>query len=360
MIEGALVVDGVVHAFNFTRENWRFPFMEGVVRMLHGFTRNQVHPPADPRYRLTFDEFEGAFRLQPDLMEQVLFAESHTDIAVYHGVPMYGLFGDGSSPVWVAHEIKKRLPHRMAIYGDVSPLVDDPFAHIDRMVDEIGVIGLKFYPADVVEGRITPVRMNDEAAVWPLVEHARARGLKVIAVHKAVPLGPITKPYHAVDDMSEIVKAFPDMIFEIVHGGFAFAEETAELLAAHENVWVNLETNPCFAVNLADKFADMMEPLLATGATDRLIYATGATGSHPRPTLEAFWRFEMPKGYPVLDEAAKRAILGENFARLHGWDVEALKTACRNDQYGLENKTLTEPFAQIHARRDGTIPVPAE
>ena len=35
---------------------------------------------------------------------------------------------------------------------------------------------------------------------------------------------------------------FPDLTFEIVHGGMAFNEETAWLLGRFPNVWVNLET----------------------------------------------------------------------------------------------------------------------
>ena len=52
---------------------------------------------------------------------------------------------------------------------------------------------------------------------------------------------------------------------------------------------------------------------------------------HPRWALEAFWNFEIPQdlvdgyGYPQLTEQAKRKILGENLARLHGIDVEAKK-----------------------------------
>ena len=47
--------------------------------------------------------------------------------------------------------------------------------------------------------------------------------------------------------------------------------------------------------------------------------------------IEEFWKFQSPqdivdeKGYPQLTEQAKRKILGENLAKLHGMDVEATK-----------------------------------
>ncbi len=347
-----LVVDATVHAFNFRLSNLKAPFMIDVVRMLHQFTMHSIHPQGDQRYYLSFEEFQDAFQHQPALLEQALFGESATDVAVYHGVPMYGLFGDGSSPVHIVRELKKKLPHRVHVYGDVSPWMDDPIGRVDRMIDEEQAIGLKFYPLDMVEGRLKPIDLRDEDHVIPIIEHARKRGLKVIAVHKAVPLGAtMPRPAYHVDDMASVVEAFPDMTFEIVHGGFAFAEETAALLARYPNVTVNLETNPCFAINDAARFAEMMEPLLRSGAWDRIFYATGATGSHPRPTAEAFWAYRAPYGYTPMTEEMKRGILGLNFARQHGWDVEAVKNACRSDPYGLEDKAIGEPWELIKRLR---------
>lgn len=351
MIENdVLVIDATVHAFNFHPDNYRIPFMAEVVKGLHQMGSNLIEPFGDRRYRLTLEEFQGTFSMQPQLIERALFAESPVDVAVYHGVPMYGLFGDGSSPTWVASAVAERFPHRMRVYGDVSPWMEDPKGRIDQFAAS-GAIGLKFYPIDMVEGRMTPVDFRDDA-VMSLVEHARARGIRVIAVHKAVPLGHATpRPLYHVDDMAGVVAAFPDMTFEIVHGGFAFADETADLLVRFPNVVVNLESNPCFTVNASDLFAAMMEPLLRTGAWDRLFYGTGATGMHPRPPVEGFWRYKAPAGFTPITEEMKVAILGLNFARLHGWDVEALKAACRADAYGLEGKTLRPPWEMIHERR---------
>lgn len=354
MIEDVLVIDATVHAFNFGFENFKQPFMKDMIHGLHlmGFT--QLHPQGDPRYYLTREQFQDSFKLQPRLMQQALFAESHTDVACYHGVPLYGLFEDGSSPIWVAERIRDALPHRMAIYGDISPWAPDALARVDALIDEHKVIGLKFYPLDYLEGGIRVMDFADEALIFPLIERARSKGLKTIAVHKAVPIGPFPRHLYDVADMLPAIETFPDVTFEIVHGGFAFAEAAARLLERYPNVAINLETNPVFALNMADKFADMMAPLLATGATDRLYYATGATGMHPQPFLEAFWRFAMPRGYPKLDEETKAAILGANFARAHGWDVEVLKAKCRADTYGLEGKALAEPWSVVReaARAD--------
>lgn len=347
MIDDVLVVDAAVHGFNFSADNFRQPFMREVIRMTYHFAFDMLHPVGDPRYQLSYEAFSDLFKLQPDLLETVLFAESPIDIAVYHGVPMYGLFGDGSSPIWIGEAIARRFPHRMFLYPDLSWTHPDPMGWIDSFAGLPNVLGVKFYPADMVEGRAVPVRLDDEKKVIPLIERVRSAGIRVVAVHKAVPLGPLPSEAFAVDDLASTISAFPDLQFEIVHGGYAFAEETAELLERHENVWINLESNPCFVVNHADKFADLIGPLLATGRHDRILYSTGACGVHPRPFIEPFWRLKLPRGYPKLDEEMKAGILGTNYARLHGWDLEAMKAACRADRYGLEGKRLEKPWSRV-------------
>ncbi|KPF78084.1 hypothetical protein IP88_04830 [alpha proteobacterium AAP81b] len=355
MIDGHFVVDGVVHGFNFQLANLRQPWMQELVRGLHMMGFGSFHPVGDRRYWLEFEQFADMFAHQPAAMESALFAESPIDVAIYHGVPMYGLFGDGSSPIWVGQRIAERFPHRLFLYPDLSPTHPDAEAWIDEFTAIPNVIGVKFYPADVVEGRIVGVRLDDERRVVPLIERCRARGIRTIAVHKAVPLGPIPRDFFDVGDMDSVIRAFPDLQFEIVHGGFAFAEETAELLETHENVWINLETNPCFAVNHADKFADMLAPLLATGRHDRLIFGTGATGMHPRPFVEAFRHFRMPPHLPQLDDAMIAGILGLNVARLHGWDVPALQAACAADAYGT-GRPLVRPWDVVHRAQEALAP----
>lgn len=351
MIDDAFVVDATVHGWSVLPENRAQPYTTSIVKLLYYWATEQLHPRGDARYQLTFEQFERMVEYQPDVLEALLFAESDVDVAVYQGVPLYGLFHDGSSPIWIAEKMREKLPHRVFIYGDVSPWRAGAAERIDELVDDHGVIGLKFYPLDLVEGELRPVRFDDEDKMFPLIERARVKGLKVVAVHKAIPLPPTTIDRFDVDDMSSALSAFPSMTFEIVHGGFAYAREIAGLLERHENVTVNLEGAPCYALNYPARFADMMAPLLASGAHDRIFFSSGAPVMHARPFVEAFWRFEMPKGYPQLTPEIKRGILGENFARHHGWDVPALKRACAADKYGLHRPQKVEPWSVIRNAR---------
>jgi predicted TIM-barrel fold metal-dependent hydrolase len=346
MIDDVFVVDATVHGGHFHRDNLLIPQLEELTKLLYHWGNGHLQPFGFDEYKVSYDQFTERFALQPALLESLLFAESDIDVAVYQGVPLYGMYKDGSSPLWVAAEIAKRFPHRMFLYGDLTPRMSDPIAHIDHLVDDMNVIGVKMYPLDMVEGRLTENRFDDEKLMFPLFEHMLKRGLKVVAVHKAVPLAPALVDRYHVDDMAPAIAAFPDLTFEIVHGGFAFGQEIAALLDRYPNVTVNLESTPCYALNFQDKFAEMMAPLLATGP-DRLFFSTGAPIMHPDPFIRAFRDYRMPAGYPPLDDATKRGILGGNFARVHGWDVEALKAACRADQFGLEGKTKTTPWSVI-------------
>jgi uncharacterized protein len=349
MIEGALVVDATVHGFNFKPENYRQPFVAKVTHALYHWIFDQLHPQNDARYRLSRHEFENLFDLQPALMESVLFRESDVDVGVYHQVPMYGFYGDGSSPLSVAEPVRARFPHRMPIYGGLSPWEPNPLEKLDRLIDDHKVIGIKMYPVDAVDGELKQVRLDDDR-MMAILDRAQSKGLKMIAVHKALPLGPVTVDRYGIEDIAPAAKAFPGLMFEIVHGGFAFRDETADLLDRFPNVCVNLESTPCYAVNFPDLCGEMMAPLLATGAVDRIFFSTGATGLHPQPTIEAFWRMEMPRGYPPLTPEIKRGILGENFANYHGWDIAALKAACAQDEFGRLD-ARDEPWSLVRANR---------
>lgn len=349
MIDGVFVIDATVHGFNFAKENHKYPFLEDVVRGLHSGGQRMYAAMGTQAYSLTFEQYRDNFQLQPRMMREVMFAESQTDYAVYHGVPMYGLFGDGSSHISVGEAIARQLPHRMSVYADLSPHHPEPFDYIKSFKDRPNLIGVKFYPADFIDGQIVEIRMDDQKAVFPLLEAVRRAGIKVVAVHKAVPFGHIPRTAYDVDDLLPAIEAFPDLTFEIVHGGFAFVEETVELLARYSNTVVNLESTPIMALIHPDKFADMIAPFIDVGAIDRVFYATGATAMHPQPILEAFWRFEMPRGFSKLTPEMKAGVLGANFARLHGWDIDAMAARCAADEFGLE-KTLQAPWTLVREK----------
>jgi len=346
MFGDVVVIDAVSHGLNHTVENDASPlgrkFAEGayydiqVGKQPQGWARKKD---------LFFTESADPVRLA-----HALFAESHTDATVYHGLPL-GMFKDGGSPLWVGKAMRDRWPGRVAaLYGPIKPFQPGAIEEVDRLVEEDGVSGLKFYPIDFHDEQQRVFRMDDEKVAFPLFERARKHGLRSIAVHKALPQGPTPQEPYQVGDVQAAAAAFPDLTFEVVHGGYAFLEETALLLHHFRNVIVTLEATSTFLATAPLKFAHVIGTLLQVGGAERIVWATGAEVVHPHPPLEAFWDFQMPQelmdgyGYPQLTKETKRAILSGNIARVLGLDIAALQQASRGDEFSART-TLAEPWS---------------
>lgn len=347
MIDGTVVIDGVVHGYHSPPESYTHPISELVVESLyHGYHR-VFSPRGDGRWLLDRDRFA---RVDADLLGGAVFEESQTDFCVYHDIPLYGLYRGGASPLWVGRELRERHPDRVALFGGIWPSHPDPIGEVDRLVEEEGVVGLKFYPYDIYDGAGQTVRMDDPEAVYPILEHAQKRGIRSVAVHKAIAMaGCPIQPFHP-RDLEDALVAFPGLCFQIVHGGFAFLEETALQLTYYRNAAVVLEGASAYIVNAPLRFAEILSAFLMAGAADRIIWGTGCTALHPRPLIEAFWSFQLPPsvcegyGLPPLSEAVKRAILGGNIARILGLDVEAVGRAGRGRQ-DPAGEDLAEPWS---------------
>ena len=340
MIDGTPVIDGVVHGYNSPPETYTHPISGLVVESLYHGYHKVFSPRGDRRWLLDRERFT---RADADLLGGALFDESQTDYCVYHDIPLYGLYKGGASPLWVGRDLRERYPDRVALFGGIWPSQEDPIGEVDRLVEEEGVVGLKFYPFDIYDGTGFEVRMDDQEAVYPILEHAQKRGIRSVAIHKAIAMvGCPIQPFHP-RDLEDALIAFPDLWFQIVHGGFAFLEETAQQLSYYRNAAVVLEGASAYIVNAPLKFAEILGAFLMAGAADRIIWGTGCTALHPRPLIEAFWNFEMPQsfiegyGLPPLTPGLKQAILGGNIARILGLDIDGIPPAADGE--------LAEPWS---------------
>jgi predicted TIM-barrel fold metal-dependent hydrolase len=327
VIEDVVVIDAVVHGYHSEPESFTHPVAAITAAALYDGYHRVYSPRGQPEWILERHRFD---RADPELLGHAMFEESATDYCVYHDIPLYGLYKGGASPLWVGQGLRERHPGRVSLFGGIWPSHPDVLGEVDRLVEEEGCTGLKFYPFDIYDGVGETVRMDDVEAVYPILEHAQNRGVKTIAVHKAVAMpGCPIQPFHP-RDLEDALLAFPGLTFQIIHGGYAFLEETALQLSYYRNATVVLEGASAFLVNAPRKFAEILGAFLAAGAASRILWGTGCTALHPRPLLEAFWDFEMPEdlmegyGYPPVTRELKRAILGQNAARVLGLDLAEL------------------------------------
>lgn len=360
MIDGMFVLDAVTHAYNHTPENWADEQGgHSMVEMAYALARNSP----DVRHELSKEVYLSNWSV--DDLAKLLFRESQTDVAVFHPLAISS-FKDGYCSVEKAAEALAKYPNRfIGAYVVVDPLTGPKAIEaIAEQKDMFGskALGLKLYPTSWQGHKPVSWSMDDPTLIYPLYEKAQEVGLNTVAVHKAVPIGPIAVG-NAYDpsDLENAATEFPDLNFEIVHGGLAFLEETAWLLARFANISVNMEIQNIIVERRPNSFADILIGLCRIGGNpvlDRLFWGSGGTLVHPQPGLEAFMKFEFPQekldnsglfaAVTQITEENKRNILSGTYARLHNLDIDAMSAAIASDEFSsARSDTLPEPYSTI-------------
>lgn len=343
MINDMFVIDAVTHPYNHLPSNLADKVGGGAIAELAFLLAEN---PPDPTYALDRQTYLSDW--QVDEVANLLFHESHTDVAVIHPLAI-SAFKDGYVSIEKAAEAITNHPNRfIGAYACVDPLTGQQAKDsIEHQVDMLKPLGLKLYPTSWDGGKSVSWRMDDPKLIYPLYEKAAECGLKHVAVHKAVPIGPI--PVGDAYDPSDLENAatdFPELNFEIVHGGLAFLEETAWLLARFENISINMEIHNIIVERRPRAFAEILLGICKIGGTgllSRLFWGSGGVLHHPRPGLEAFAAFEFPEDlletsgmFMPMNQITKEdkiGMLAGNFCRLHGLDLGAIKAGIKGDQF---------------------------
>lgn len=357
MIEDVPVIDAVVHAYNIDPSNFANKWGRPSAELVTGAS----YFGSKPGYRLPAQEYMRDWSI--DEVASMVFAESDTDLAVHHVLPV-AAFKDGMCSVEKTHEAITRWPDRFIVYAGVDPMAGQAaIDEFDRQFELLGnPPGLKLYPNSWRDQEVLGWKMDDPEIAFPLFEHARNRGVKVIAVHKAVPLGPYPLETYRVDDIDRAAITFPDLQFEIVHGGSAFLEETAWQLARFPNVFVNLEITGAMAYSKPKAFQYAMAGLLQVTpfAAQKIVWGTGAMAFHPRPPLEGFWNFQFDQdvmdqyGLPPFTREMKADVLSGNYARILGLDLTERLARIADDEFSKRKQDgLAEPYSTTRSAGHG-------
>lgn len=338
-INGKFVIDCVTHGFDSRYENAiGGKYAEGILEGNFAFQWDTL-PEA---YRMNRDQYFQ--RITAEGLASALFVESQTDVGIYHTIPAWGVF-ESLSPIDVGMKIRADHPGRMYVFGASSPLegqkaVDD----VVQQHEEWDILGVKLYPVDIIDGKMKTWRMSDEKLAYPVFEKCRELGIKNVAIHKAIPLSTAPMDAFMPNDVDYPAADFPDINFEIVHGGFAFLEETAHQVARFPNIYVDLEATTLFLLHQPRTFAMIIGTLLQAGGAKKIFWSTGCSVAHPQPLLEAFEAFQIPQdlidgyGFPALTDEIKADILANNYAAIHGLDIGAIRSQISGDV--LEQRRL--------------------
>lgn len=342
LIDGTFVIDGVSHAYNLLPANHRAGhYARSLTRLMHGMHR-MLTPEG---WRVAETDWERNWT--PEELAHMLFVESDVDIATHHVLALDTLYYDGLCSYEKTLECKQRWPDRFLVYAGVDPL-EGPAAleKLEQQVEELQPQGLKLYPASWLgeSFRHTGWRMDDPTVAFPIFERARRLGIKNIAVHKSLPMGAVPIDPYKVADVAHAADVFPDLNFEVVHGGMSFLDEISLQISLFPNVYVNLEVVGGLVVERERWFGEVLAGLLKWAGPDKIFWGTGAVLMHPQPALEKFWyEYQLPDdlvevaGIQLTPEI-KRKILSENYARFVGLDIEAAKDRIAEDEFAQKRR----------------------
>ena len=322
------VFDCVCHIFNFDKSNAFGPagdLFDEHLYAFHAFLTKEGEKVIDR------DDFFREWSV--DEIYEMVIEESDTDMIVSQPLPLTDLFKDGLSPWKKCAEMAQKHPDRAVFWGSVNPLEGKKALDLmEVQVKEYGAKGFKFYNVRYDYGQPFPWRRDDPRVAYPVFEKAQELGVNLIGVHKRVPLGPQPIEHTRTWDMDGAASNFPDINFVIFHIGLPWLDEVLWQTIRYPNLYASIAATLNFIGRHPRVFAEVMAKLMWWGGEDKVIYGGEAPIWHPQWALEEFWNFELPEdltteyGYPPLTEQAKRKILGENLARLHGMDLDAKKT----------------------------------
>lgn len=147
---------------------------------------------------------------------------------------------------------------------------------------------------------------------------------------------------------------FPEINFEMVHGGTAFVDETIRLMDRHPNLYVTLETTFSYILTKQSHFDRALGKIIGALGSERLLFASGNNLSHPAPLIAAFRDYQFDEqnmerfGIAPLCQQDRDNILGLNALRLHGIDPEELKAAISQDAFSnARSAGIPDPWSVI-------------
>jgi predicted TIM-barrel fold metal-dependent hydrolase len=292
-----------------------------------------------------------------------VFLDSDTDIAVVSA--LWGAPGSNPTPVDYAAEARDLVAamggrKRILIHGGVLPNAPGQIAFMDELAERWKVDAWKLYPQWGPQGR--GFHMDDPEFGLPMLEKARALGIRVVCAHRGLPLPFLEYAYSHPADIARAARLFPDLTFVCFHSGFepglvegpydpardrgvdrfVQAARATGVVANQGNLYAELGSVWRHYMGKPDQAAHVLGKLLATFGEDRICWGTDSIwyGS-PQDQIQAFRTFEITPefqerhGYPALTAAAKAKILAGNAARIHGIDPATLRRADAPDRIDI-------------------------
>ncbi len=204
-----------------------------------------------------------------------------------------------------------RYPKRLMGFASVSPLKDDASEILEKAVQDLGLMGLKFHPP------LQQFFPNDER-VFPLYEKAVELDIPVVFHVGTTPFGNRCRLAAANPLLiDEVACEFPTLRIMLTHLGTLFHNEAFMLVEKHPNVFIDTAAYPYEISEL------LTLNLIKRIGRQKIIFGT----DYPSPFADEL--HDMKRFVDVirdigLPKEIEDGIFHENFQRLlHGGDTKA-------------------------------------
>ena len=204
-------------------------------------------------------------------------------------------------------------------------------------------------------GELKSYGVDDEKLLFSdFLRNCGSTRFQTVAIHKAIVMGPVPiEPYFPFE-VGAAARAFPDINFEIVHGGWAFnGRDYIASPVASQLITVSTEGTTALLAKSPRKFLEIIGTLMLNGATDRILWAIGGLvrsfslvrggvlehrdAGRPRRRLRL----------PASDRGSEAQDPRTHAARMLGIDVEQFRQQTREDGILGKPRQLAEPYSTL-------------
>lgn len=289
-----------------------------------------------------------------------VFLDSDTDMAVLSMVPA----GPGDDPLILEDAAATRHlvetmkgHHRLLLHALVRPNLPGEIEAMAEHKDKYRIAAWKTYTQWGPNGQ--GYWLDDAGTGLPLIEKARALGIKLICIHKGLPLVGLDYAHSTCRDVGPAAKRFPDVAFLIYHSGYepkrregpydpknagAGVDSLIKSLQDHgippnANVYAELGSTWKLLMRDPEQAAHVLGKLFKYVGENNVLWGTDSIwyGS-PQDQIQAFraFRIEEPLreryGYPELTPDLKAKVFGLNAARPYGISADEIKRQLASDR----------------------------
>jgi uncharacterized protein len=300
--------------------------------------------------------------LGPDEFIKDVFLDSDTDMMVLSFVPS----ASDAEPVTIeaaasVRQIVEQMEgtKRLMLHGRVNPNQPGDMERMESLAKDWQVSAWKTYtqfgPGD-------GFYLSDDVGLQ-FIERAREVGVKVICIHKGLPLSDKGYHYSQCQDIGVVARQYPDVAFIVYHSGYVAGkpERAFEAGAGRDgvdtliqsladngigpgsNVYAELGSTWRFLMREPDDAAHAMGKLLKYVGPDNVLWGTDSIwyGS-PQDQIEAFRTFQIAEplreahDYPEITPEIRAKVFGLNATVPYRISPEEVKLRARSDRISTD------------------------